>query len=76
MNSIQKKAKKNVAAAEIDDESEDEEDSEESASDDSDSDNSIDPEVAREKFTALRQQHQKNARNHCKTRSNRQKSER
>ena len=48
-----------VAAAEIDDESEDEEDSEESASDDSDSDNSIDPEVAREKFTALRQQHQK-----------------
>ena len=49
----------NVAAAEIDDESEDEEDSEESASDDSDSDNSIDPEVAREKFTALRQQHQK-----------------
>lgn len=49
----------NVAAAEIDDESEDEEDSEESDSDDSDSDNSIDPEVAREKFTALRQQHQK-----------------
>jgi len=49
----------NVAAAEIDDESEDEEDREESASDDSDSDNSIDPEVAREKFTALRQQHQK-----------------
>ena len=49
----------NVTAAEIDDESEDEEDSEESASDDSDSDNSIDPEVAREKFTALRQQHQK-----------------
>ena len=45
----------NVAAAEIDDESEEEEDSEESASDDSDSDNSIDPEVAREKFTALRQ---------------------
>ncbi len=49
----------NVAAAEIDDENEDEEDTEESASDDSDSDNSIDPEVAREKFTALRQQHQK-----------------
>ena len=49
----------NVTAAEIDDESEDEEDSEESSSDDSDSDNSIDPEVAREKFTALRQQHQK-----------------
>ena len=49
----------NVAAAEIDDESEDEEDTEESASDDSDSDNSIDPEVAREKFTVLRQQHQK-----------------
>ena len=49
----------NVTAAEIDDESEDEEDSEESSSDDSDSDNSIDPEVAHEKFTALRQQHQK-----------------
>ena len=49
----------NVTAAELDDESEDEEDSEESSSDDSDSDNSIDPEVAREKFTALRQQHQK-----------------
>jgi RNA polymerase sigma factor, sigma-70 family len=52
-------SEENVAAAEMDDESEDEEDSEESSSDDSDSDNSIDPEVAREKFTALRQQHQK-----------------
>ena len=48
-----------ITTSEIDDESEDEEDSEESSSDDSDSDNSIDPEVAREKFTALRQQHQK-----------------
>jgi len=46
-----------ITTSEIDDESEDEEDSEESSSDDSD--NSIDPEVAREKFIALRQQHQK-----------------
>ena len=43
----------------LDDESEDEEDGEESSSDDGDSDNSIDPEVAREKFTALKEQHQK-----------------
>ena len=43
----------------LDDESEDEEDSEENSSDDADSDNSIDPEVAREKFTALKEQHQK-----------------
>ncbi|WP_314870122.1 RNA polymerase sigma factor RpoD [Aggregatibacter kilianii] len=43
----------------LDDESEDEEDSEENSSDDGDSDNSIDPEVAREKFTALKEQHQK-----------------
>ena len=41
----------------LDDESEDEEDSEENSSDDADSDNSIDPEVAREKFTALKEQH-------------------
>ncbi len=41
----------------LDDESEDEEDSEENSSDDVDSDNSIDPEVAREKFTALKEQH-------------------
>ncbi len=38
---------------------EEEEDSEDSNSSDSDSDNSIDPEVAREKFEALREQHQK-----------------
>lgn len=43
----------------LDDESEDEEDSEENSSDDGDSDNSIDPEVAREKFTVLKEQHQK-----------------
>ena len=41
----------------LDDESEDEEDGEENSSDDGDSDNSIDPEVAREKFTALKEQH-------------------
>ena len=43
----------------LDDESEDEEDGEENSSDDGDSDNSIDPEVAREKFTVLKEQHQK-----------------
>ncbi|WP_109059174.1 RNA polymerase sigma factor RpoD [Aggregatibacter aphrophilus] len=43
----------------LDDESEDEEDGEENSSDDGDSDNSIDPEVAREKFNALKEQHQK-----------------
>ena len=43
----------------LDDESEDEEDGEGNSSDDGDSDNSIDPEVAREKFTALKEQHQK-----------------
>ena len=43
----------------LDDETEDEEDGEENSSDDGDSDNSIDPEVAREKFTALKEQHQK-----------------
>ena len=43
----------------LDDESEDEDDREENSSDDGDSDNSIDPEVAREKFTALKEQHQK-----------------
>ena len=36
-----------------------EEDDEGNSSDDGDSDNSIDPEVAREKFTALKEQHQK-----------------
>ncbi|OOR98113.1 RNA polymerase sigma factor RpoD [Canicola haemoglobinophilus] len=38
---------------------EEEEDGEDNSSSDSDSDNSIDPEVAREKFEALREQHQK-----------------
>ncbi|MCQ9121372.1 RNA polymerase sigma factor RpoD [Rodentibacter pneumotropicus] len=41
------------------DDSEEEEDEGDSASDKSDSDNSIDPEVAREKFTALKEQHTK-----------------
>lgn len=40
-------------------EEEDEESDESTSSDDSDTDNSIDPEVAREKFTALKAQHQK-----------------
>ncbi|AEW77804.1 RNA polymerase subunit sigma [Aggregatibacter actinomycetemcomitans] len=43
----------------IDSESEEEEDNEGGSSDDSDSDNNVDPEIAREKFTALKQQHQK-----------------
>ncbi|TYA51288.1 RNA polymerase sigma factor RpoD [Aggregatibacter actinomycetemcomitans] len=43
----------------IDSESEEEEDNEGGSSDNSDSDNSVDPEIAREKFTALKQQHQK-----------------
>lgn len=49
------------AAADVDDESdeEDESDNSSSSSDDSDSDNSIDPEVARERFAALREQHTK-----------------
>lgn len=42
-----------------DDENEDEESDESNSSDDSDSDNSIDPEVAREKFAALKAQHKK-----------------
>ncbi|MEZ7731285.1 RNA polymerase sigma factor RpoD [Haemophilus sp. 27098_8_127] len=47
-------------AAEVDDESDEEDESENSSSsDDSDSDNSIDPEVARERFAALREQHTK-----------------
>lgn len=49
----------NVGENGLDDESEDEEDGEGNSSDDGDSDNSIDPEVAREKFTALKEQHQK-----------------
>lgn len=47
-------------AAEVDDESDEEDESDNSSSsDDSDSDNSIDPEVARERFAALREQHTK-----------------
>ena len=47
-------------AAEVDDESDEEDESDSSSSsDDSDSDNSIDPEVARERFLALREQHTK-----------------
>ncbi|MFD1805170.1 RNA polymerase sigma factor RpoD [Pasteurella oralis] len=50
----------NVTVEINDDEEEEEEESEEtSSSDDSDSDNSIDPEVAREKFLELRTQHGK-----------------
>ena len=46
--------------AEVDDESNEEDESDSSSSsDDSDSDNSIDPEVARERFAALREQHTK-----------------
>ena len=49
-----------AAAAEVDDESDEEDESDNSSSsDDSDSDNSIDPEVARERFAALREQHTK-----------------
>ena len=48
------------AAADVDDESDEEDESDSSSSsDDSDSDNSIDPEVARERFSALREQHTK-----------------
>ena len=48
------------SAADVDDESDEEDESENSSSsDDSDSDNSIDPEVARERFSALREQHTK-----------------
>lgn len=45
--------------ADLDDESEDEEDNNDNNSSTDDSDNSIDPEVAREKFYALREQHDK-----------------
>ena len=49
-----------AAAAEVDDESDEEDESNSSSSsDESDSDNSIDPEVARERFAALREQHTK-----------------
>jgi len=48
------------SAADVDDESDEEDESDNSSSsDDSDSDNSIDPEVARERFAALREQHTK-----------------
>ncbi|AKD38761.1 RNA polymerase sigma factor RpoD [Pasteurella multocida subsp. multocida OH4807] len=46
-------------AVPLNDEEEEEESEEENSSDDSDSDNSIDPEVAREKFLELRTQHEK-----------------
>lgn len=46
-----------ISADSVDDESEDEEESD--TDDSADNDNSIDPEVAREKFTALKLQHQK-----------------
>ena len=49
-----------AAAAEVDDERDEEDESNSSSSsDESDSDNSIDPEVARERFAALREQHTK-----------------
>lgn len=49
-----------AAAAEVDDESDEEDEiNSSSSSDESDSDNSIDPEVARERFAALREQHTK-----------------
>lgn len=48
----------NYETSDVDD-SEEEEDEGDSSSDKSDSDNSIDPEVAREKFTALKEQHTK-----------------
>ena len=48
------------SVADVDDESDEEDESDSSSSsDDSDSDNSIDPEVARERFAALREQHTK-----------------
>ena len=48
------------SAVDVDDESDEEDESDSSSSsDDSDSDNSIDPEVARERFLALRDQHTK-----------------
>ena len=48
------------SAVDVDDESDEEDESDSSSSsDDSDSDNSIDPEVARERFAALREQHTK-----------------
>lgn len=48
----------NASDADVDDSEEEDEDSD-SSSDSSDSDNSIDPEVAREKFTELKAQHAK-----------------
>ncbi|WP_410681570.1 RNA polymerase sigma factor RpoD [Avibacterium paragallinarum] len=48
-----------VVSTSIEEEEEDEEGDDSGTSDDSDTDNAIDPEVAREKFTALKMQHQK-----------------
>ena len=47
------------SAADVDESDEEDESDSSSTSDDSDSDNSIDPEVARERFSALREQHTK-----------------
>ena len=47
------------SAADVDESDEEDESDNSSSSDDSDSDNSIDPEVARERFAALREQHTK-----------------
>ena len=47
------------SAADVDESEEEDESDNSSSSDDSDSDNSIDPEVARERFAALREQHTK-----------------
>ncbi|MDY2797010.1 RNA polymerase sigma factor RpoD [[Pasteurella] aerogenes] len=48
-----------VGDIDLEDDEEEEEESEEESANDSDSDNSVDPEVAREKFAELRLQHQK-----------------
>lgn len=62
------------SSADVDDSDEDEDDDSDSSSDSGDSDNSIDPEVAREKFTQLKEQHaktlaaiEKHGRDHKKT---------
>ncbi|MFZ7203278.1 RNA polymerase sigma factor RpoD [Avibacterium avium] len=48
-----------TTSASVEDDDEDEESDDSSSSDDSDSDNSIDPEVARERFAELKAQHKK-----------------
>ncbi|MFZ7230208.1 RNA polymerase sigma factor RpoD [Avibacterium avium] len=48
-----------TTTASVEDDDEDEESDDSSSSDDSDSDNSIDPEVARERFAELKAQHKK-----------------